>query len=65
ADIRDALTHQSETLNLVTEDRQHASNVEHQRILDAIEAGSAPDASAAMSDHLRAVADALDSILKQ
>jgi DNA-binding FadR family transcriptional regulator len=65
ADIRDALTHQSETLNLVTEDRQHASNMEHQRILDAIEAGSAPDASAAMSDHLRAVADALDSILKQ
>jgi len=65
ADIRDALTHQSETLNLVTEDRQHASNVEHERILDAIEAGSAPDASAAMSDHLRAVADALDSILKQ
>jgi GntR family transcriptional repressor for pyruvate dehydrogenase complex len=65
ADIRDALTHQSETLNLVTEDRQHASDVEHQRILDAIEAGSAAEASAAMSDHLRAVADALDSILKQ
>ena len=65
ADIRDALTHQSETLNLVTEDRQHASNEEHQRILDAIEAGSAPDASTAMSAHLRAVADALDSILKQ
>jgi len=65
ADIRDALTHQSETLNLVTEDRQHASNEEHQRILDAIESGSAPDASATMSAHLRAVADALDSILKQ
>lgn len=65
ADIRDALTHQSETLNLVTEDRQHASDVEHQRILDAIEDGSAAEASAAMSDHLRAVADALDSILKQ
>jgi GntR family transcriptional regulator, transcriptional repressor for pyruvate dehydrogenase complex len=65
ADIRDALTHQSETLNLVTEDRQHASNAEHQRILDAIETGSAAEASAAMSDHLRAVADALASILKQ
>lgn len=64
ADIRDALTHQSETLNLVT-DRQHASDVEHQRILDAIEAGSAADASAAMSAHLRAVGDALDSILSQ
>jgi len=65
ADIRGALTHQSETLNLVTEDRQHASNEEHQSILDAIESGSAPDASTAMSAHLRAVADALDSILKQ
>jgi GntR family transcriptional repressor for pyruvate dehydrogenase complex len=65
ADIRDALTHQSETLNLVTEDRQHASNEEHQSILDAIESGSAPDASTAMSAHLRAVADALDAILKQ
>jgi DNA-binding FadR family transcriptional regulator len=65
ADIRDALTHQSETLNLVTEDRQHASNVEHQAILDAIEAGSAADASAAMSAHLRAVGEALDAILKQ
>lgn len=64
ADIRDALTHQSETLNLVT-DRQQASDVEHQRILDAIEAGSAADASAAMSAHLRAVGDALDSILSQ
>lgn len=65
ADIRDALTHQSETLNLVTEDRQHASDAEHQRILDAIETGSAAEASAAMSDHLRAVGEALDSILKQ
>jgi GntR family transcriptional regulator, transcriptional repressor for pyruvate dehydrogenase complex len=64
ADIRDALAHQSETLNLVT-DRRHASNEEHQRILDAIEAGSAPDASAAMSEHLRAVGEALDSILNQ
>ncbi|WP_104141099.1 FadR/GntR family transcriptional regulator [Arthrobacter sp. ZGTC131] len=64
ADIRDALTHQSETLNLVT-DRQHASDVEHQRILNAIEAGSAAEASAAMSAHLRAVGDALDSILSQ
>ena len=64
ADIRDALTNQSETLNLVT-DRQHASDVEHQRILNAIQAGSAAEASAAMSAHLRAVGDALDSILSQ
>ncbi|MFE4836676.1 FadR/GntR family transcriptional regulator [Arthrobacter sp. NPDC056691] len=62
ADIRDALAHQSETLNMVA-DRQHASDVEHRLILDAIEAGSAADASAAMAGHLRAVGEALDSIL--
>ncbi|MFC9334546.1 FadR/GntR family transcriptional regulator [Arthrobacter sp. NPDC057009] len=64
ADIRDALAHQSETLNMVA-DRQHASDVEHRLILDAIEAGSAGDASAAMAGHLRAVGEALDSILNQ
>ena len=64
ADIRDALAHQSETLNMVA-DRQHASDVEHRLILDAIEAGSAADASAAMAGHLRAVGEALDSILNQ
>ena len=64
ADIRDALAHQSETLNMVA-DRQHASDVEHRLILDAIEAGSAADASAAMAEHLRAVGAALDSILNQ
>lgn len=64
ADIRDALTHQSETLNLVT-DRQLASDHEHQRILQAIEAGNAADARAAMSDHLHAVGVALDSILSE
>lgn len=64
ADIRDALAHQSETLNMVA-DRQHASDVEHHLILDAIEAGSAADASAAMAEHLRAVGEALDSILNQ
>ncbi len=62
ADIRDALAYQSETLNMVA-DRQHASDIEHQRILAAIEAGSAADASAAMANHLRAVGEALDSIL--
>lgn len=62
ADIRDALAHQSETLNMVA-DRQHASDVEHRAILEAIEAGSAADASAAMAEHLRAVGEALDSIL--
>jgi DNA-binding FadR family transcriptional regulator len=64
ADIRDALAHQSETLNMVA-DRQYASDVEHRFILDAIEGGSAADASAAMAEHLRAVGEALDSILNQ
>ncbi|MFC9354705.1 FadR/GntR family transcriptional regulator [Arthrobacter sp. NPDC057013] len=64
ADIRDALAHQSETLNMVA-DRQYASDVEHRHILDAIEAGSAAEASAAMAEHLRAVGEALDSILNR
>ena len=64
ADIRDALAHQSETLNMVA-DRQHASDQEHQRILAAIEAGNAAEASAAMAEHLQAVGAALDSILSQ
>jgi GntR family transcriptional repressor for pyruvate dehydrogenase complex len=62
ADIRGALAHQSETLNMVA-DRQHASDIEHQDILAAIEAGSAEDARAAMAHHLQAVGLALDSIL--
>ena len=44
-------------------DRQHASDVEHQEILAAIEAGSAENARAAMAHHLEAVGVALDSIL--
>lgn len=62
ADIRGALAHQSETLNMVA-DRQHASDLEHQEILAAIEAGSADAASKAMAHHLHAVGVALDSIL--
>jgi DNA-binding FadR family transcriptional regulator len=62
ADIRGALAFQSETLNMVA-DRQHASDAEHQRILEAIEAQSADEASSAMAEHLRAVGIALDSIL--
>ena len=64
ADIRGALAFQSETLNMVA-DRQHASDTEHQRILEAIEAGSADEASKAMAEHLRAVGLALDSILNK
>lgn len=64
ADIRDAMAHQSETLNIVA-DRQLASDLEHQRILQAIETGDAAAARAAMGEHLSAVGDALDSILSQ
>jgi GntR family transcriptional repressor for pyruvate dehydrogenase complex len=63
SNIRDALAHQSETLNMVT-DRQHASDREHQQILAAVEAGDAEEARAAMSRHLHAVGAALDSILR-
>lgn len=62
ADIREALAHQSETLNIVA-DRQLASDREHQRILQAIEAGNATGARAAMGEHLHAVGLALESIL--
>jgi DNA-binding FadR family transcriptional regulator len=62
ADIREALAHQSETLNMVA-DRQHASDEEHRRILAAIEAGDPATARIAMSQHLHAVGLALDSIL--
>jgi DNA-binding FadR family transcriptional regulator len=63
-DIRGALAFQSETLNMVA-DRQHASDIEHQQILTAIEAGSAEAASKAMAEHLFAVGVALDSILNK
>lgn len=64
ADIRGALAHQSETLNLVA-DRQNDSDVEHHEILAAIEAGSAEDARAAMARHLDAVDRTLGNILKK
>ncbi|WP_422933511.1 FadR/GntR family transcriptional regulator [Sinomonas sp. P47F7] len=64
ADLRDALANQSETLNLVA-DRQGASDVEHRRILAAIETGSAELASAAMAEHLDAVNAALGSLRKR
>jgi GntR family transcriptional repressor for pyruvate dehydrogenase complex len=64
AEIREALAHQSETLNLVA-DRQHASDEEHLRIVDAIEKQDSAAASVAMADHLNAVGEALDAILRQ
>nr|WP_234865657.1 FadR/GntR family transcriptional regulator [Sinomonas albida] len=62
SDLREALANQSETLNLVADDRQHASDLEHRRILTAIEAGSAELASEAMAEHLKAVDVALGSL---
>ncbi|MDQ4502143.1 FadR/GntR family transcriptional regulator [Sinomonas sp. ASV322] len=61
ADLRDALSHQSETLNLVA-DRKSASDVEHRKILAAIEAGSSDAASTAMAEHLAAVNAALGTL---
>ncbi|MDJ0321089.1 FCD domain-containing protein [Pseudarthrobacter sp. PS3-L1] len=64
AEIRGALAHQSETLNIVA-DRQAASDTEHHSILAAIESGAAEEAGAAMAAHLDAVGAALDSILNR
>ncbi|MFH5878986.1 FadR/GntR family transcriptional regulator [Arthrobacter sp. NA-172] len=64
ADIREALAHQSETLNMVA-DRQHVSDDEHLRIVKAIESGDSAAAESAMADHLSAVSVALDTILSK
>lgn len=61
ADIREALFHQSETLNVVAA-RQKRSDEEHLRIFHAIRDGSADEAEAAMQDHLAAVRGALGAI---
>ncbi|ASN52242.1 GntR family transcriptional regulator [Sinomonas sp. R1AF57] len=63
AELREALAHQSETLNLVAHDRQRASDIEHRAIVAAIEAGSAELASAAMAEHLAAVDRALGTLI--
>ncbi|MFI7480820.1 FadR/GntR family transcriptional regulator [Kocuria sp. M1R5S2] len=61
ADIREALSHQSETLNVVA-DRQKRSDEEHLRIFHAIRDGATEEAETAMQDHLSAVRDALGTI---
>lgn len=61
ADIREALFHQSETLNVVAA-RQKRSDEEHLRIFHAIRDGAADEAEAAMQDHLSAVRGALGAI---
>lgn len=60
-DIRDALTRQSETLNLVAR-RQERSNREHDAIVEGIRTGSYDAAAAAMAAHLDAVREAVESL---
>ncbi|CAH0162625.1 HTH-type transcriptional regulator LutR [Arthrobacter sp. Bi83] len=62
SDIREAMADQSNTLNLVA-DRRKASDAEHTRIFNAIERGSAQEASRAMTRHLHGVECALVSIV--
>lgn len=54
ADIRDALTHQSQIVNLVAQ-RREASSREHRRIAEAIAVGSAIEAREAMRAHFNEV----------
>lgn len=62
SDICDAMANQSNTLNLVA-DRRKESGDEHARIFDAIERGSAEEASQAMRMHLHGVECALGTII--
>lgn len=58
ADLKDAIAHQSETLNLIAA-RRRDSDAEHRRILAAIQARESEEAEAAMAEHLAAVDHAL------
>jgi DNA-binding FadR family transcriptional regulator len=62
SDICEAMADQSNTLNLVA-DRRKESGDEHARIFEAIERGSAEDASQAMTMHLHGVECALGTIV--
>lgn len=61
-EIREALAEQSKALNTLPQ-RREASGVEHRAIVDAIEAGSAERASAAMAEHLDIVDASLTRLL--
>lgn len=61
-EIRDAMAAQSEILTIAAR-RQEPSDAEHTRILRAIEDGDAEAARQAMSWHLRAVADAVETVV--
>ena len=62
-DIREAMSRQSETVNLVS-GRREPSNHEHRSILDAIEARDADAAGTAMRAHLDAVHVAVAAIIR-
>ncbi|HEY1134482.1 MAG TPA: FCD domain-containing protein [Nocardioides sp.] len=62
ADAREALSQQSELVNLVAH-RREASNAEHRRVLDAIAAGDAAAARERMAEHLREVAQVLSTLM--
>ncbi len=62
ADARDSVSQQSELLNLMAH-RRVASNIEHRKIAEAIEAGSEDGARQAMEAHLGKVKQAVTSIM--
>ena len=62
-EIREALATQSALLNKLGDRRREASDAEHRLIVEAISAGSAPTAQAAMEAHLDRVDQALEHII--
>ncbi len=62
ADARDSVSQQSGLLNLMAH-RRVASNIEHRKIAEAIEAGSEDGARQAMETHLSKVKQAVTSIM--
>jgi DNA-binding FadR family transcriptional regulator len=62
ADAREALTRQSEIVNLMA-DRRVVSSREHRRIVEAIAAGSQDEARKAMADHLAQVEQVVSTLI--
>ncbi|MFT2214171.1 FadR/GntR family transcriptional regulator [Rhizobium giardinii] len=62
ADAREALSRQSEMVNLMA-GRRSASNLEHRRIVEAIKAGSAQEAREAMQAHLGEVEQVVSTLI--
>ncbi len=61
-DIREALAEQSKMINTLPM-RRERNGVEHRAIIDAIAAGAADRASAAMADHLKIVDEAVTRLM--